>query len=461
MPKSTAEGDVGKILDGILFSRYHVIIILILGLVGYLEAYATAMTGSLIVLAKSPLDLTNYETRWLILGPTATLCASMLISSSISDLVSRKTILQIGVIISTFFTITLLFVTSAKALIVMRLLGGIGFGMALPAAYPIGSEIMPAKHRRTYGAIYEILLAFGFSSVAFFGYLGVRSDLGWKMLAIPGGVLLFFLPVLIHFFVPESPRWLAARGKADLAIKEINKIARWCGSEIAPASIAALAVKPTGHRKPPGYGMLFAKSQIRKTFVSISTWICVLVAFYLFSTMLPKALIAQGDSVQVSLGLSGILFCSSIPGKLFNGFLMEAIGRRLTIMVTLLAAIIGLVLMATAHLIGGQSGGGAFVIGTMIVGFTVMSSFPVVRIYMTEQFSTELRGRGYFLSEGVGRGIAGILVPLFIIGHLASPVIFFGTMIAFTLAGAMIPILFGLETVGTLERVAPDLDFME
>jgi putative MFS transporter len=457
MPTNNIGRRIGDTLDNIPFSAYHLTIIIILALVGYLEAYATALTGSLVVLAKSPLKLTEGDITWLVVGPTVTLCMVMFLSSFVSDSISRKNMLLYGVFISTFFTFVLIFVTSPAELIVIRLLSGIGFGMALPAAYPLGSEIMPPRHRRTFGTIYELLLAFGFVSVAIFGYLGAHSSFGWRLSALPGALLLFILPPLIYFFVPESPRWLVSRGRPDAGIAQVNKIIRWSGKRIELLSYDTPYADAANNIIKPKYVDLFLGRQMQKTLVSIGTWVCALVAFYLFSTMLPKALIEQGDTMKVSFGITGLLFIASMPGKLVDGFLMEKIGRRLTILITFSVACAGLILMSTAHSTGEAFGKIVFIIGTFIVGFSVISSFPVVRIYMTEQFPTELRGRGYFLSEAIGRGIAGIAIPYFIIGHLASPIIFFGTVIVFTMTGAVVPILFGNETVGQLEVVTQNM----
>jgi hypothetical protein len=44
---------LGRKLDSIPFSAYHVVVIAVLGLVGFVEAYDLALTGSLLVLARS------------------------------------------------------------------------------------------------------------------------------------------------------------------------------------------------------------------------------------------------------------------------------------------------------------------------------------------------------------------------------------------------------------------------
>jgi hypothetical protein len=47
------------------FSAFHVAVILVLGLVGFIDGYDLALTGSLLVLAKGPLHITPDQIRWL------------------------------------------------------------------------------------------------------------------------------------------------------------------------------------------------------------------------------------------------------------------------------------------------------------------------------------------------------------------------------------------------------------
>ena len=154
----------------------------------------------------------------------------------------------------------------------------------------------------------------------------------------------------------------------------------------------------------------------------------------------------------MSFGLSSLLFLASIPGKLFTGYLMEVIGRRWTMTWSLAGSLPGIAAMALAHLAGGLAPV-FFVAGGLITGFTVLSAFPCTRVYLSEQFPTELRGRGHFFGESSARLMSGVLFPLFMEHHTGSPTVFFGTLLAVVAAGAFIPLLFGRETVGQLETV--------
>ena len=142
---ATAAGFVlGRKLDSIPFSGYHILIIAVLSLVGFIEGYDLVMTGSLLVLAKAPLHLTEADIRWLAVGPTFMLCLGGYASSAVSDHWSRKTVMLIGVVATTFFTLLIPLVQSAEQLIIVRLLTGFGAGGAVSAAFPIAAELMPA-----------------------------------------------------------------------------------------------------------------------------------------------------------------------------------------------------------------------------------------------------------------------------------------------------------------------------
>ena len=62
---------LGHKLDSIPFSAYHVMVIAVLALVGFVDL---SMTGLLLVQAKGPLHLTGAEVGWLVAGPTSMLC---------------------------------------------------------------------------------------------------------------------------------------------------------------------------------------------------------------------------------------------------------------------------------------------------------------------------------------------------------------------------------------------------
>ena len=444
---------LGRKLDSIPFGSYHVLIIAVLALVGFIEGYDLVMTGSLLVLAKGPLHLTGPDIRWLIAGPGLMLCVGGFLSSAVSDHWSRKMIMLIGVIATTFFTLLIPLVQSADQLIIVRLLTGIGAGGAVSAAFPIAAELMPAQHRRSYGAIYEMALAASFTVVPFIGGLLAGNDYAFRFLALPGGLAIAVVPVLIYFVLPESPRWHLQKGQAQVAVDIVNGIIRRAGSRVPPLTLEALGDHMEAAREQlPPYWALFAKGQLRWTAVGIGSHVFASTAFFLISVLLPKALHDQGFPIAASLGVTSIIYAASFFGKGFTGYLMEVIGRRWTIAYALVGSLPGLALMILANH-AGDLAGVMMVAGGLIVGFTVLSSFTATRVYLSEQFPTALRGRGHIFGESFARVFAGVSAPFLMEPYTGSATIFFGTIFIAAAVGAFIPLAFGRETIGQLEVV--------
>jgi putative MFS transporter len=259
--------------------------------------------------------------------------------------------------------------------------------------------------------------------------------------------------VLIYFGLPESPRWHLRKGQPQLAVDIVNRIIRRSGSRVPPLTMAALGDRAQTQREElPPYWALFARGQLRWTTVGILSGVCAGTAYFLISVLLPKALVDQGTAVSLSFGLTSLVYFASIPGKGFTGFLMEVIGRRWTIFYALAGSLPGLFLMLAAHR-AGDFATLVMVTGALITGFTVLSAFTACRVYLSEQFPTALRGRGQPFGESTGRLFAGVLAPFLMEPHTGSATIFFGTILAVVAIGALIPLLFGRETVGQLETV--------
>ena len=451
---ATAAGHIlGRKLDSIPFSPYHLMVIGVLGLVGFIDGYDLVMTGSLLVLAKQPLHLTPWDVRFLAVASTMTICVGGFMASAISDHFSRKTIMLIGVGAITFFTLLIPLVQNAEQLIVLRLLTGLGGGFAVSAPFPIAAELMPAQHRRTFGAVYEMSLAASFTVLPFVGFLFAGSPNAFRMMALPGGLAFFVVPALIYFLVPESPRWYLRRGRTAAALDTANRIIRRAGGRVPELAAAALADNVEGLREQlPPYRALFARGQLRWTAIGISSYVFCGTAFFLISVLLPKALVDQGGAVGLSFGVSSLVFAASIPGKGFTGFLMEIVGRRWTIFYAMAGALPGLLLMMMAHR-AGHYATIVMVTGALMTGFTALSTATAFRVYLAEQFPTALRGRGHIFGESVGRIFSGVTAPFLMEPHTGSPAIFFGTILVMVTIGAFIPLLFGRETVGQLETV--------
>jgi hypothetical protein len=298
------------------------------------------------------------------------------------------------------------------------------------------------------------MLASTFTVLPFVGFLLAGNPEAFRLMALPAALGLFVIPVLVYLLIPESPRLYLRRGNIQATVDAVNRIIARSGNRVAPLTVGEIGPhRPDGRpeRLPP-FSALFRRGQLRWTVVGILCLICAQVSYFAISVLLPKALVDQGAAVTMSFGLSSVVFMASIPGKAFTGFIMEVIGRRWAITYCLAGSVPGLLLMATAHIAGDYSTV-VFVAGALITGFTVLSTFPAVRVYLSEQFPTALRGRGHYFGEASGRVFSAVLAPYLLEPYTGSATIFFGTLLIVALIGAFVPVLLGRETTGQLETV--------
>ena len=171
---------LGRKLDSIPFSPYHVVLIVVLGFVGFIEGYDLALSGSLLVLAKQPLNLDPDQIRALAVWPTFVVVLGGFAAAAMSDRISRVAVMQVGVVITTLCTLLILWAQDFTQLLVLRLVTGIGLGFTISAPFPIAAELMPAQHRRTYAGIYEVMLASAFTLLPFVGFILADHPNGFR-----------------------------------------------------------------------------------------------------------------------------------------------------------------------------------------------------------------------------------------------------------------------------------------
>ena len=120
----------------------------------------------------------------------------------------------IGVFLTTFLTLLIPLVQTAEQLIILRPLADLGASGGVSAVFPIAAELMPAQHRRTYSAVYEMALASSFTVVPFIAGLLAGNANAFRFLALPGGLTVTVIPVIVYFVLPESPRWYLRKGRS-------------------------------------------------------------------------------------------------------------------------------------------------------------------------------------------------------------------------------------------------------
>ncbi|HXB92500.1 MAG TPA: D-xylose transporter XylE [Puia sp.] len=134
--------------------------------------------------------------------------------------------------------------------VIFRIIGGIGVGIASMISPMYIAEIAPAGVRGKLVSFNQLAIIFGMLVIYFVNYFIAKQGNeqwlitdGWRWMffsgVIPAGIFFILL-----FFVPETPRYLAMKGKDDKALKVLKKIS---GESSAAAILTD--IKSTLHEK--------------------------------------------------------------------------------------------------------------------------------------------------------------------------------------------------------------------
>lgn len=197
---------------------------------------------------------------WGVLGGTA-------FAGSLSDRFGRKRVLIATAVLFTLSALMSALTTNFSLFVVSRIIGGIAVGGAILIAPVYIAEISPPKLRGSLVSLNQLMIVLGISASFFSNYalLNVGEN-NWRWMlgmdAVPA-VLYFFL----LFAVPESPRWLFARGEEGRA-REI--LVKSCGPEQADEEIAKIRASFSEEREKVGVSALWSPGMRFIMFIALA-----------------------------------------------------------------------------------------------------------------------------------------------------------------------------------------------
>ena len=114
------------------------------------------------------------------------------------------------------------FAGSFTALLVCRLIQGIGVGGEMPVAATYISELSQARGRGRFFLLYEMIFPVGLMATGQIGTLLVPVW-GWQSMFLLGGIPGLMIAYLLAR-LPESPRWLIAHGRFGEAERVLRQV---------------------------------------------------------------------------------------------------------------------------------------------------------------------------------------------------------------------------------------------
>lgn len=400
-------------------------VMLLVGLLSWcwvMEAFDIGMIGQVVLVLKNiwKLDagtvglLGSCSTAGVVIG---TACAGFL-----TDRFGRKRVLLWGVFIFTFFTLVGSAIANLGWIVSMRFIAGLGAGAVFPLPYLMITEIAPARHRGILVCICNAILTAAYVLPTLCGSWAINNfplETAWRVPFIVGGIPI----VTIWFFykyLPESPRWLMKHGRHEEVRRLVERLEKSAGvahddNFVDPQVLHNLqqaeAAKNAG--KEANWRMLFRAPYLSRSLVSWSMFSAGLITWYVVMVYVPTILTSYGFALSNSVILAGAMTVLGGVGSVVMGPLADKYGRKPIWSIYVIITIISLFLLTSTESIAMLLFIGAF------VAFFGTGIMPICKVYVAEQYPTELRGVGTGFGEAVSRVMGGVLATYYLAFFLA------------------------------------------
>ena len=182
---------------------------------GILFGYDTAVISGTTEIVKMQFGLSTGLEGWYVGCALIGSIIGVLVAGMLSDFLGRKKTMFISAVLFSISAIGCALSADFTQLVVFRIVGGFGIGIVSIVSPVYISEVSPAEVRGTMVSLYQLFITIGFLLAYLMNFLiqkGLTVEEYWRPMlgaeAIPD--LLF---LVLIFFIPESPRWLAVRGQ--------------------------------------------------------------------------------------------------------------------------------------------------------------------------------------------------------------------------------------------------------
>lgn len=393
-------------------NAYVILISVVAALGGLLFGFDTAVISGTLNFIQPYFGLSEGGLGWTVSSLLFGCIAGVVIAGKAGDAYGRRKVLMGAAVLFFISALGSALAHSLPAFITSRVIGGLAVGVASILSPMYIAELAPAKYRGVLVSLNQLAIVIGILVAFFSNYLLADSgDHNWRwmflVMALPAVLLFFSL-----FLVPESPRWLVARGLPQQALKILLKTS---GELNAKNELAEIEYTLRTHEEG-NYGELW-QSPVRKL-----VWVGIILAVFQQITGI-NTIMYYAPKIFASVGLSNdsaLLQTLAVGGTnlvftLVAMVLIDRIGRKWLILIG--SAGMALTLTGLSYLFfTGQTQSIMvliFILG--YIAFFAASLGPALWVVVAELFPNRLRSKGMsiaLVSLWVACTVVAIVFPV-------------------------------------------------
>lgn len=378
---------------------YLILITAISALGGLLFGYDTGVINGAQFYLSKYFELSDAMKGWVVGSALLGCFTGAVIAGKLSIAIGRKNSLIISAVL---FTLSALgsglpefLPETVFVLVIFRIIGGLGIGIASMNAPMYIAEIAPSQVRGKMVTYYQLAIVFGFFGVFLVTYF-IGNELteaqniayGWRHMFWSELVPSFIFLILL-FFVPKSPRWLVSKGRSDEAIFVMSKLQE---KKSALEELQQIKISLETQKNKEVKTNLFSRGIL--SIVLIGTTLSVLQQF----TGINAVLYYGADIFEKTLGFGHedilkqqiLLAFINVIFTFIAMYTVDKLGRKPLIYIGCSGMILGFLLLGLS--LQQQAVGILSLMGILIfIASFSLSMGPVVWVLLSEMFPNKIR----------------------------------------------------------------------
>lgn len=439
-------------LERLPVTRKLMLIRVVVGIATFFDAYTVLAIAFAMPSLVSEWKLSPTEVGLIISAGYVGQIFGAVIFGSLAEKLGRLQVLLFTILLFVSMDIACLFAWSGASMMMFRFLQGVGTGGEVPVASAYINEFIGAKKRGRFFLLYEVIFPIGLMFAGMAGYFLVPIY-GWKAMFIVG-LVPSVLTIPLRWLIPESPRWLASKGRiaeANAIVKKLEDEATARGLELPEPVVQAIDPRATARSN---WRELFKGIYRKRTFTIWGLWICVYLINNGMITWLPTLYRTVFKlPLQTSLAYGWITSSVGVVASIICALLIDKVGRKPWYVWAFILATVPLLALTV---LGATTAVEVLILATAAYAILQTIAFSLY-LYSAELYPTRLRAIGTGFGSAwlrAGSSVGPIMVG-WIVGDLGIRYVF-SAFAAVALVGGLVTLLFAIETKGrVLEELSP------